>query len=138
MPDPDEDFGEPPLDEVHYRIDGLLKKGGRAEYAYDFGDGWQHLIAVEDVVPLDAGAPRAECLAGARASPPEDCGGPHAYAELLDAIADPSHERHEDLQEWVGPHFAPEGLDLALVNQELRGAGTENWRRKRERFYDSR
>jgi len=138
MPDPAEDFGEPLLDEVDYRVGDLLKKGGRAEYAYDFGDGWEHAIVVEDTVALDARAPRAECLAGARACPPEDCGGPHGYAELLEAIADPAHERHEELREWVDPHFDPEKYDLDLVNRQLRGAGTPAWRRKRERFYPSR
>lgn len=137
MPDPLEDIGEPPLDEQKYRLNELLQKGSRAEYLYDFGDGWRHDIVVEDEVPAKRGALKAECLAGGRACPPEDCGGADAYEELLDAIADPSNERHAELREWVGPYFAPEEFDLASVNRALRGAGSVTWRQKRERFYTS-
>ena len=45
-------------------------------YEYDFGDSWEHRITVERIVPPDpAAAMRARCLDGARACPPEDCGG---------------------------------------------------------------
>jgi len=138
MPDPQEDLGEPPLDEAKFSLDDLLRTGGRAEYTYDFGDGWSHEIVVEDSVPLDPRGLKAECLAGKRACPPEDCGGAHGYADLLEALADSSHESYAEMKEWVGPYFSPEEFDLALVTRELRGAGTAAWRRKRERFYDSR
>jgi Plasmid pRiA4b ORF-3-like protein len=39
--------------------------------------------------------------------PPEDCGGPWGYAEMLEAIADPKHERHAELTEWIGDDFDP-------------------------------
>ena len=104
-------------------------------YHYYFGDSCRHAILVEDAVSLGASAPKAECLAGARVCPPEDCGGAYGYAELLEALGDPSNERHAELQEWVGPDFAPKEFDLASVNRELRGAGSSAWRRGRERFY---
>lgn len=31
--------------------------------------------------------------------PPEDVGGPWGYGELLEAIADPKHERHAEFKE---------------------------------------
>ena len=34
-----------------------------------------------------------------RGCPPEDSGGPHGYAEFLDAIRDGRHERHTELLE---------------------------------------
>src|SRR5438132_322032 len=137
MPDPLEDIGEPPLDEQKYRLNELLQKGSRTEYLYDFGDGWRHDIVVEDEEPAKRGAPKAECLGGARACPPEDSGGAHRYQELLEAVADPTNKRHRELLEWVGPHFAPEEFDLVAVNRALRGAGAATWRRSRERFYTS-
>jgi len=137
MPDPEEDFGEPPLDEQDYELKDLLRKGNRFEYQYDFSDDWRHEIVVEGKEPPEHSAAKAECLAGARAAPPEDCGGVYGYAELLETLADPAHERHAELREWVGPYFAPEEFDLVLVNRELRGAGSVAWRRRRERFYGS-
>src|SRR3989442_574633 len=72
MPDPDDDYGEPPLDELEYRLGELVRSGDRFEYVYDFGDGWRHEVVVESSVPLERDAPKAECLAGERACPPED------------------------------------------------------------------
>jgi hypothetical protein len=135
MPDPTEDIGEPPLDERNYRLDELLRKGTRAEYRYDFGDDWCHQIVVHDEQPAQDGALKAECLAGARASPPEDSGGPPGYEEVLEAVRDPRHERHRELLEWVGSHFAPEKFDLASVNRALHGAGSVRWRQRCERSY---
>jgi hypothetical protein len=62
---------------------------------------------------------------GARRAPLEDSGGIGGYHDLLDALADPGHEKHNDLQAWVawtaGPwqEFDPEQLDINAVNKEL-------------------
>jgi len=136
LPDPEEDFGESPLDERKFRVGDLLPDGGRAQYEYDFGDGWEHSIVVERITSLpDGGNNKAECLAGARSCPPEDCGGPHGYADLLEALANPADRRHAELREWAGPHFDPGGFDLDAINQGLRGAGSAAWRKEREQFY---
>jgi len=135
LPDPEEDFGEPCLDERKHTIGAVLQEGSRAEYQYDFGDGWLHRLVVERLVPRQAGAAKAECLAGARSCPPEDCGGPYGYTDLLAALADPGNERHAELKEWVGPYFDAEAFDRDAVNKELRGAGSTAWRCTRERFY---
>jgi Plasmid pRiA4b ORF-3-like protein len=34
--------------------------------------------------------------------PPEDCGGPWGYADLLAAISGTEHEEHDGMLEWVG------------------------------------
>ena len=60
-----------------------------------------------------------KCLDGARASPPEDCGGPHGYADRLAVLMDKKHPEHGDVKEWLGPRFNPEKLDLAAVNKKL-------------------
>jgi len=68
----------------------------RFTYRYDFGDGWEH-----DVEVIGRGGPVPSCIDGEGACPPEDCGGPDGYAELLDALADPTHPDRDHLSEWA-------------------------------------
>ena len=89
-------------------------------YLYDFGDNWEHLIVVEKILPREPGAEYPICLKGVRATPPEDCGGVWGYEEFLAAIADPEHEEHEEMLEWIGGAWDPEKYDLAGVNAALR------------------
>jgi hypothetical protein len=81
--------GEVRLDEV------LADPGDKLHYAYDYGDDWQHVIALEAVLPRTAASLRAACTAGRRPGPAEDCGGAHAY-ELIEAAADPGNPDHAD------------------------------------------
>ncbi len=82
-----------------------------ANYIYDFGDGWEHKIELEKILPRDENIEYPICIAGKRACPPEDCGGIWGYGEFLEAIRNPEHERHEELLEWVGGEFDPESFD---------------------------
>jgi hypothetical protein len=65
--------------------------GSSFHYDYDFGDGWQHRIEVEDVLSSPMATPTPVCIEGGRACPPEDCGGPDGYTELLEALKDSGH-----------------------------------------------
>jgi hypothetical protein len=103
--------------------DLAAKKGARLVYEYDFGDGWTHDIVVESVLPEPCEAVR--CTGGRRCCPPEDCGGPWGYAEFLDAIANPSHERHDELSEWYGDRFDPAEFDVERANAALRRMAVE-------------
>jgi Plasmid pRiA4b ORF-3-like protein len=75
----------PPHDEIDLTDDATARLADLPElfiYDYDYGDGWTH-----DVRRLGAGADRAGCPYGEGACPPEDCGGPPGYAQLLAAGA---------------------------------------------------
>lgn len=63
-------------------------------YRYDFGDGWEH-----DVEVLGAGDAEPGCRYAEGRCPPEDCGGPHGYAELLATSAGPSSREFTDLDQ---------------------------------------
>ena len=90
-------------------------------YEYDFGDSWEHRIIVEKIRDPDpAVAGVAQCLAGARACPPDDCGGVYGYANLLEVIMDPKHEEYEDMMDWLGGKFEPEAFDREKINKHLR------------------
>jgi hypothetical protein len=86
---------------------------------YDFGDGWEHEVVVEKILPREPGQRLPRCVAGERARPPEDCGGPWGYQDFLEAIGDPEHEEHDAMLEWVGGAFDPEAFDLAALNRRL-------------------
>lgn len=89
-------------------------------YRYDFGDGWRHEIEVEKIFYPDKALSHPICLEGARACPPEDCGGTWGYEELLEALKNPDHKDHERLTTWVGGHFDPEVFDLEQINKHLK------------------
>jgi hypothetical protein len=93
----------------------LCVKGARAEYAYDFGDGWEHRVMVEDIVQRLPGVSYPRCLAGRRKCPPEDVGGTWGYEEFLSALRDPSHEEHESYLTWVGGSYDPDDFDARGV-----------------------
>jgi hypothetical protein len=60
------------------------------------------------------------CLAGARACPPEDCGGVGGYEHLLATLGDPDHPRHDRYREWLGAPFDPKRFDREAINRRLR------------------
>lgn len=87
----------------------------KAAYDYDFGDGWQHDIIFEKLISLVVNEEIPQCVAGERACPPEDCGGPWGYDELLNILKDPKHEEHQSMLQWAGGKFDPEDFDPQRV-----------------------
>ena len=76
--------------------------GTKLTYTYDFGDDWEHVIAVEGTVAREDASIYPRCVGGRRKAPPEDCGGIWGYLELLEILDNPAHEEHEDRLEWLG------------------------------------
>jgi len=117
-----DEFSELELkDERKARLDQILSRSKqKIVYEYDFGDSWEHEIVLEKILAPDSRTRYPACLGGARACPPEDCGGVGGYANFLEAISDPDHEEHEEMLEWIGGEFDPEQFDVDLVNQGLK------------------
>jgi len=112
-------MGDPPLSE-RKQLGTLFRDGSTTlRYAYDFGDGWQHLITLLERLPPDIRMRKPRCVAGENACPPEDVGGPPGYMHFLEAVLDASHEDHEEMVEWHGPGFDPGCFDLARVEAEI-------------------
>ena len=84
-------------------------------YEYDFGDSWNHVVLLKEIVPRERGGKYPRCTVRERACPPEDCGGIWGYQELLEAVKIPTHEQHEEMIEWVGEDFDSEKFDPGLV-----------------------
>ena len=116
-----DDFGTETLNEKRYTVADLAPVAKRKFiYEYDFGDSWEHEILVEKALPPDAAFKHPVCLAGANASPPEDCGGIPGYYDLLAALADPKHEQHEEMKEWVGGAWDATRFSLEDANAGLK------------------
>jgi hypothetical protein len=119
------DYGDPydvddVDDEERMTLNALVKSGvARFAYTYDFGDGWQHAIVVEGRQPPDEGRTYPACIAGKRRCPPEDCGGPWGYRDLLAILADPSQPDHAEQLEWIGGAFDPEDFSVAAADAML-------------------
>jgi hypothetical protein len=120
QPDPDWPSSEPIYDERKYRLETFLETGlRRFSYTYDFGDHWEHVIKVEDLVPPKPDAPQIECIGGANACPPDDVGGEPGYENFLAILGDPTHEEHAHMLRWIGGSFDSTYFDLAEVNERL-------------------
>ncbi|MCX5873055.1 MAG: plasmid pRiA4b ORF-3 family protein [Deltaproteobacteria bacterium] len=108
-------------DEKKVRLNRLnLEEKDKFSYVYDFGDTWEHAILVEKILPVDEKTQYPICLKGKHSCPPEDCGGPWGYSELLDALSDPYHPDYEESMEWVGGDFDYERFDIEKINWRLR------------------
>ena len=129
----DEEYGPPEMgddpfgmmemeDSSTVKLSQIISQGHKKFlYLYDFGDGWEHLIQMEKTLSPESKVKYPRCINGKRACPPEDCGGPWGYENLLEAIGNPDHEQHEELLEWLGGEgeFDSEEFDLETVNVEL-------------------
>jgi hypothetical protein len=97
----------------------LIKAGDSMGYEYDFRDSWRHTVLLEEIIPRTQSLSQTRCIDGARACPPEDCGGVQGYLNLLEALHDPFHPRHVEMLMWAGRDFDPQAFDLAAVNRAL-------------------
>ena len=123
-PTPNEEFSfpgaPPPRPAAKTTLDDAL--GGRSvkfRYVYDMGDDWLHEIKVEKVFTPEHGVTYPRCTGGARACPPEDCGGFPGYQNFLKAVTNPKHPEHEESLEWIGGEWDPEAFDMDAVNARL-------------------
>lgn len=124
-----EDDGTPAkdvrLDETLQVVDDVL------HYAYDYGDGWELTLRLEEVLPLEADTPTAVCVDGRRAAPPEDCGGIRDAAGLAQVLDDPAHFDPDEVNQALHNPFAElrdVGVHPALVEllNRLRGTRAGN------------
>jgi len=119
---PDDDTWEEMnnVDYVKTKISDLLKKEkDKIVYEYDFGDGWEHDVLLEKILPFDEKLKYPVCLAGKMNCPPEDCGGVWGYSDLLEILKNPKHEEYDSYIEWLGGAFDPEHFDKEAINEIL-------------------
>lgn len=107
------------IDESKQKLSSYFSlENKKAFYEYDFGDGWEHTLLLEKILPFEEGEKYPFCLTGARACPPEDCGGVGGYEYLLEIIKDPNHPEYEERIEWLGGSFDPEAFKAEEITFE--------------------
>lgn len=78
--------------------------GDCMDYEYDFGDGWSHRVTLDGVLLADLSAQYPKCVDGERACPPEDCGGPYGYSDLVATLAGPKCRERTERVAWLKGH----------------------------------
>ncbi len=88
-------------------------------YMYDAGDGWEHQIHVEEIVPPTKPPLTSPILlAGERSCPPEEVADIHEYHDLITAFENPGSPDYHRLYELTGrPDFDPAVFDLERAKQ---------------------
>lgn len=119
-----DEFDDDLEDEDRIKLNSVAGEGSRFIYEYDFGDSWIHDVLVERVETVPTKPKHSTCLDGARACPPEDCGGAHGYADVVRALKRPRSKRNAELLEWLGDDYDPEWFDLASTNAAIRSHHT--------------
>ena len=118
--------GDDGVVEDDVRLDQLVaEKGDELWYEYDFGDGWDHKVAVEEV--LDEPPATARCTVGRMACPPEDCGGIGGYEDLAawvrggydDALLPGNFDDAADARDWLPIDWHPDDFDVEETNAAL-------------------
>ena len=122
IPSPD-DWEAPDLNAKKTKLNQIFTSEKQTfNYIYDFGDDWVHQIVLEKILPIEIKFP--VCLDGKGTCPPEDCGGPWGYENLKNILADPKHEEHQDMKDWLGLEDDDEWdtnyFDLVDLNEELK------------------
>jgi len=119
IPDPQGDEGRDVAQAKLMKLETLIAKGiDGFDYTYDFGDNWEHTLAIEVVADADPAVKYPRFVDGARRGPPEDVGGFPGYEVFLDAIADKRHPEHKNLLKWHGGPYDPD--DIGLFDLRLR------------------
>jgi len=99
--------------------DLALENHGHFAYSYHFDESWQVEVGIENIHAVKKGISYPRCLGGARAGPPEDCGGPEAYRDMLNCLKEPESALGREWIEWLGPEYNPEACDLEKINRAL-------------------
>jgi len=92
----------------------------RVTYDYLFAEGWHVNLRVEKTMAAEKGGAYPKCVAGARAGPPEDCGGIEAYRDMLYCLKHAETDFGREWRKWLGLDYDPEKCDLAAINKVLK------------------
>jgi len=128
---PDPDWPDGPLNAKKATLWDVIEDSGAKtlRYIYDFGDNWEHVVRIDRFLDPDPAATYPVLTAATGRCPPEDVGGFPGYEEFLAAVADPNHERHEEIKEWWPEDFDPAVAPVDELKSAV-AALAKQWNRK--------
>ncbi len=100
------------------KIDKHLERDKEIKYNYDFGDDWEILILLEEIVD-DYYFGYPTLLDGRETAPPEDVGGLHGFYEFLKIYNDEKHPENKNIKEWAKSQYFRE-YDPDYINSVLK------------------
>lgn len=124
--------GEEGLAEEGVRLDQLVTQvGDRLWYDYDFGDGWEHVLRVQQV--FDVAPERPRCISGRYACPPEDCGGVWGHHQIAEWVRNNYDEGSipqqfisaAEARDWLPPGWHPDTFHLDDINEMVEWISTD-------------
>lgn len=119
-PDVDWDYDAPENEKRFKLADLKLTEKSTFAYLYDFGDGWEHEIKVEKILPFENTVKYPKCLDGEMACPPEDCGSYPGYAELRETSnlsKDKVDEEQLERLEWLDENYGNYDFERCSVDE---------------------
>lgn len=109
------------FDEYKYKLH-TLEEGMRFmfSYIYGAGEGWEHEIHLEEIVPPTRQLNHPILLAGEMACPPETIGDIHQYLQLIAGLDSADRKELDRLYEYTGrPDFDPNYFDLDAAKKRV-------------------
>jgi len=109
------------LDERNYELH-TLAEGMKFmfSYLYDAGDGWEHILHLEEVVPPARPLTHPILLSGENACPPESVADVHEYVRLVTGFERGEAAARNELYELSGrPDFNPLEFDLEAAKKRV-------------------
>ncbi len=115
----DNDAPENVADASKVMCDTLFTKTGeKFSYLYDFGDGWDHTVEVEQLLEKTEGQQYPACIEGEMNCPPEDCGGIPGFQYILKVLKDKHDPEYKDMRTWAG-RYNSQKFNREKINREL-------------------
>lgn len=89
-------------------------------YLYDAGEGWEHLITLEEVIPPTIELKHPILISGEMACPPETVGDVHIYNDLTLAMESADHKDRNSLAELSeNSNFDPTYFDVETAKTRV-------------------
>lgn len=109
------EFNPDVLPDWNVKLVDYINSKDKILYEYDFGDSWVHEIEFEGTFERIIGHKYPNCLDGAMACPPEDCGGIPGFYNFVEIMADKKHPDYRDACGWYGKTFEANAFDKTKV-----------------------